>query len=785
MINFFQPASGDKSIEYLGTLFGSMNGLLPGGELSLLGTMFKTFNSTILAIAALVLVYVTVIGVMKTAHEGEFMGKNWSNLWLPIRSVLGIAMMVPTGSGYSGLQIVMMWVVLQGIGAADTLWNTALSYVNIVGTPYAQVSIPGVGAIQPIQALFQGLTCDATARETREDPTKVTNGGYFCATQSNKICNTPLTFDPSATQLSLGPDGTCGTLKYCNTAEKCTEPNSIECLACKAQGDVLTTIVPVLAGIGTELARADFSYRDFLQNSSSPAANKSGWQWIYNYCADRGIPQQNCCVQSDSPFSTCKQGSSFPDPNASIGPQNASAEVIKNVYWKFWPQLEPNLGADVKFIQTAVGFYMDAANKAYTSYIQSAGNESIDGKLGEAQVAGWMFAGGYYYAVANHTGGKISQALPPLTWEPADMASGTMSHYRNNYSAAVDLINAAVAAAGSWGGNQAAEGAVNLVNSSMETIKANFETSIQGAKSGPIDDTNPLYGIQAVGVTLMVTAEALFIALFIAIVAVSIIGNVSIFVAGTGVTNPLAASTYLVVFFLLPAVYALIGYLISLGGLLSVYVPLIPYIVFTFGAIGWLISVIEMMVAGPLVALGVISPSGHHEILGKSEPALMLLFNVFLRPSLMIFGLMAAMLLAVIVVKFINGVFWGIVTTGITEQVHFSSLLTFLMLIGAWVMLLVAALNKCFSAINVIPQQVMRWVSGQGEAVEAPLGEIKGGVEAVGGGTQGAAGGMKSGAEAGGRHEKERQAEVRRGDSNTSVSGNQPKSSPEPPEGNK
>jgi hypothetical protein len=53
-------------------------------------------------------------------------------------------------------------------------------------------------------------------------------------------------------------------------------------------------------------------------------------------------------------------------------------------------------------------------------------------------------------------------------------------------------------------------------------------------------------------------------------------------------------------------------------------------------------------------------------------------------------------------------------------------------------MLVLAALNKCFAAITTIPGKVMSWIGGGGEAEQAPLDSIKGGVEAAGGRAGGA-----------------------------------------------
>ena len=184
MINIFTlPTANDQSLLYLNFIFGSMNGIIPssgsttGGTVTLLGTMFLLFNTTILVIGVLMILYFTIVGLMMTAHEGEFMGKSkWSSLWVPIRMVLGIAALVPSTTGYSYLQYIMMWLIIQGVSAADNLWNSALAYVNVMGSPYAQVTLPTVGVTQAMNDLFKGLVCDATARESRPDYSGISNG---------------------------------------------------------------------------------------------------------------------------------------------------------------------------------------------------------------------------------------------------------------------------------------------------------------------------------------------------------------------------------------------------------------------------------------------------------------------------------------------------------------------------------------------------------------------------------------------------------------------------------
>lgn len=223
-------------------------------------------------------------------------------------------------------------------------------------------------------------------------------------------------------------------------------------------------------------------------------------------------------------------------------------------------------------------------------------------------------------------------------------------------------------------------------------------------------------------------------------------GFISPFVLGTGITNPVGGTISMMYMLLIPSIYAFCGFLVGLGTMLAIYVPLIPFMVFTFGVIGWFLATIEAMVAGPLVALGIISPSGEHELMGKAQPAIMLLFNLFLRPSLMIFGLMAAMLLATVVLSMINTAWYSLVRPAVVSGTTSNALVTLVVLLTAYTTLVVAALNKCFAAVYLIPQQVMTWISGQAQSYgegEALAG-IQGKTEAAGQAAGQAAGGAEA-----------------------------------------
>jgi defect-in-organelle-trafficking protein DotA len=180
--------------------------------------------------------------------------------------------------------------------------------------------------------------------------------------------------------------------------------------------------------------------------------------------------------------------------------------------------------------------------------------------------------------------------------------------------------------------------------------------------------------------------------------------------------------------------------------------------IFTFGAIAWLMAVIEAMVAAPIVALGVTHPEGH-EAFGKGEQAVMILMNVFLRPSMMIIGYIAAIALSYVSVWIINAgfdnaiafvqggsqfgtgpsgtsagsaSFWGhmgggnpLASSGVPSSgsgtvaggyTGWAGLFAYFFSIIVYTMLYLTVVQKSFTMIVTLPDKVLRWIGGTPES---------------------------------------------------------------------
>ena len=189
---------------------------------------------------------------------------------------------------------------------------------------------------------------------------------------------------------------------------------------------------------------------------------------------------------------------------------------------------------------------------------------------------------------------------------------------------------------------------------------------------------------------------------------------------------------------------ALAAMVFGLGVVMGIYIPFLPFLLFLFGVIGWIMAVIEAMVAAPLVALGVTHPEGH-DLLGKAEQSLMLILGVFVRPITMILGLFFSIQLASITVKLFNHGFQFVTSNFLSTFMGanqgsdgMSIIIQSIGLIGlvmVYAYVLMTILEQAYSLIYQIPDKILRWIGGPQESagsVKQMVDQIKGQISQMG-----------------------------------------------------
>lgn len=106
--------SGDIAGGIVSVIFGdnwaNMFGDGPTSSIAgLLTDIFFYFNSAVGLTTAFIVGYIFWAGSMQTAHEGQVMGKRWSNVWVPIRLVFAGGLAAPI-YGFSFVQMLVLFV---------------------------------------------------------------------------------------------------------------------------------------------------------------------------------------------------------------------------------------------------------------------------------------------------------------------------------------------------------------------------------------------------------------------------------------------------------------------------------------------------------------------------------------------------------------------------------------------------------------------------------------------------------------------------------------------------
>jgi conjugal transfer/type IV secretion protein DotA/TraY len=181
---------------------------------------------------------------------------------------------------------------------------------------------------------------------------------------------------------------------------------------------------------------------------------------------------------------------------------------------------------------------------------------------------------------------------------------------------------------------------------------------------------------------------------------------------------------------------ALIGFFATIliigGALIAFLVPLLPFLKFFFNVISWILGLFEAIVAIPLLALAHLDPKADN-FLGNAKTGYVFIFNIFLRPVLMIFGFIAGLLIFMICISLLNAFYEYVVV----RSTGYGGVYAFFTKVAFSVMYAVTAYvcaNKCFNGISLFANQALRWMGENGQSFEkmGDEGALKGAVGLAG-----------------------------------------------------
>lgn len=633
----------DKSMQYLGIVFGQMGSLIVGSGNALFGRLMLLFNQIVLSLATLIVIYTAVISTLHTAHEGEVMGKKWSPIFIPFRIGVGLWLLVPSSSGYSYIQIVIMWFLIQGVGIANNLWEQVLLAYDRGQSIRANVDISDLTPTTPLsnsatdenalRGILRAQICVQLVNNNPEALEQLAQGIPLSAFQSSDgtqiIWGTQDSEQPVCGALLLPTDTFVN--KVYNAISGTPTNNQFKN---QLSDLILNTINPDLEGAAQEAA------------TMSPSA----WR---NFSA---------LITAQSEFTRGKQAILT---QAEMGSIPLKSTLAQNALADGWIH----------------------AGSYYMSLI--AGNQNPTSSTLSIQVAGPNFSliGG------GDLGQTITQKSNSLTEEYLNRATQDRAETQSS------ATRSRMTAAGSdlpWPFNEI----IDAISSPFWDVADQFMSKL----SGESDNTDPMIAISQMGGLVVSVTEGIFLLAFIPIVLLGLATSIA---RGFSALGHVFSSVVLT--FLLPVFMLFLAFFYTAGIVLALYIPLIPFLVFTFAAMTWIILVIEAIVAAPLVALILVVPS--EDELGKAGHSLVILLGLVLRPALMILGFIVAIKLLLIGVKLLNFGF----STVVYENRPAFSLFFPVAVVVLYTGVLTYIVHEAFSLIYVIPDKVLRWMGGTPE----------------------------------------------------------------------
>lgn len=650
----------------LNPLFGELVG--KGGGDDPLVSLIKVFNAGVLTLGGILVFYTLVAGTLSTAHDGEMLGKRWSSVWVPIRTTLGAAAIMPTiGGGYAAIQAVVMWLALQGVSMANVMWSGYLAQDPMESAFY----VPPGGdrqIRQTFQDMFMSNVCTSAFQQSQQQI------GVF-----GKSVNLPAI--PAAV-VKIGGGGTVGYAYGPHLPSPACGSVLLKTGVATASGDPAGTDGPASAAALVDATGMNAALSQVHQKHLGSAQAKL--KQMADQLVTEGLDQATFDTTLDSLVITYLN-----DLKTTAHAQyTASQSAIRS---KLIEGMKRDGWAMAGMYYMSMVRSMDEITRAI-SQSPSTSTGQISGTGGFLTDVATQSLGG---AIRNWATNKFVSSGERDAWLKA--GQDLVDNSNNANLSSVEQI-ADDATGKSW--------VMKFVSWFMNDDMAFF--SVDGAASSQFSQQgqNPIIMAKNVGENMTSVAWAGFG-----------IGSVALGLSGVGAG---VAGAWAEVF--AGPLMALFALLVVPGATLSTYVPMIPYILWLGVVVGWLILIVEAIIAAPIWAVSHMAPDGDG-VVGRGGQGYMLVLSLVLRPPLMIIGLVCAISLMKPLGYFINSTFLGAFAIGVNPgPAALTQLIAGCIL---YVVVMVSVIHRVFTLIHYVPDRILRWIGGGGN----DLGEQAQGIE--------------------------------------------------------
>jgi len=662
-----------------------------GGEYAIssihqaLHTMLEFYSFGILLVGVIIILYMVVTIVAETAQSGIPFGQRLNKSWAGVRLILFFGLIIPVSYGLNASQYLVLTSAKLGSGLASTGWvlfNTSLDEANstLTGSAAQNIAHPNPADLNHLPGFmmmarackysYEGLYTEAPD-ETETDAASINNINLFRQT-----------WDPETDEggiqawAVIKQSVTSGEGEEATTSEEYVATLLTSTTFQNLSSDSLGNDIRIVFGVKDE--------EDFKNFNAGVAP----------YCGEMvmrvtDVSEPGSAIIHTAYFDLIKRlwssdildiqeyAKAYYDRYVNIEPID-NAPLPPSNYGEQWTKYldtyltvgEPNDDGEVQpsIIDRAVEAQRDIDNWRMDS---DSGGEDGDAADGEGDTPGmsdfgWAGAGIWYNRIAQQNGVLVSaiQQVPVAFLYPKILENVARQRQIENRNIDNRLRFTPYYASGSAPANYEIPDEETKIVQALNNIYVfwydqNIEERDGELTGNPFIDTiNVLFGSEGLFqickntdvhplAQLSVLGKSLLdrsISSFAMAGAFSVVSILPSFTASAG-----AASSFF-------GTVAGVGFLI--GFMLFYVLPFLPFLYFFFAVGNWVKGIFEAVVAMPLWALA------HLRIDGEGIPGdaaiggYFLIFEIFIRPILIVVGLIAAASIFAVMIRVLNDIFF-------------------------------------------------------------------------------------------------------------------------------
>jgi len=747
----FDPAANDIADKWLRYVFltGDLQQAYMSGEPSGIPqakayheafvAMLAYYSYAILIVAAIILFYILTAMLVETAHEGVPMGKNANQIWAPIRLVVAVGLLVPINGGLNSGQYIVVKMAQWGSGLGSQVWN--IFFEKMANYPFEPLPT-GMPIVSKIAYdTIQMYACQH-AYNTRAP---YTLGSTLIAEvgipgQSVKGHNgTKVAF--STVEL-FGKDA-CGWYFIPDIPDHASEEAK---KAYMIERQAFIAQLPEFKRIGVEKMTKVMSSNVGGGGATPDEFDNQMHNAIINY--------QKALNEAMMKLT-----------NESQGQLKVFYDLSKDLGWVMAGTFLPAIERFQTHIDNAVTAGMPLTQPP--AYVPDRMSAMKDAALSPLGILGMIASpikgvGDYISGIFEaDTSAKVAEDLASFQMYTAaelsqkkadDIACSAMVGLQDaaNQNAwdplsdAIDWVLMQVDNAAKYFGvwtnsSEPTPCGVNTPDSNTAGLGLNtFRLGIE--LSGPdIIQQMMRMGHGSIDTALKLLAIGV-LAQAMGGIGGALIGGVSGLAAGGvgavpgAIAGSLAGSAGMIIGTI--CMFLALVFFVA-GFTLAFVLPMYVFARFFFAVVSWFGGVVEGVVAVPLIALAHLNPEGHGLPGGKARHAYFFVFNIFLRPVLIIFGTILGLIVFMVTAHFLVFAYGiAVASSGGTAAAH--EVITKIFYTVLYVAMVYISANNSFALIDHLPDKALQWMGEHGQVMPQlgnaqELAQYEAGVAAVAG----------------------------------------------------